>query len=204
MDCETLVQGEHKLVTERAKVKREIKEMRIREVRKIAVNLILKQQKNTQSKKIKELTKEQVLKRDDYECVLCNDKEDLQVHHFKPRLLRKNEYDGWRVTLCKYCHWYLHANPKYMIHHSNLVKSAMIKTNKGVYSYKGNKWGRRELSTQAIKKIIKLRIEGKTMREISRLVQHLDKSNRMKNVSIGVVHKIINRWMKNERNKNKY
>jgi len=74
---------------------------------------------------------------------------------------------------------------------SQRVKAAMRTTKKGVYSYKGNKWGRRELSTQAIKKIINLRKQGKTMREISNLVQYSDRSNHMKNVSIGVVHKIL-------------
>jgi hypothetical protein len=28
------------------------------------------------------------------------------------------------VTLCRYCHWYLHANPKFRINISNLVKEA--------------------------------------------------------------------------------
>ncbi len=182
---------------EREEVKNKIKGMRIREVRKLAINLILKQQKHTRGRKIRGLTKEQVLKRDNNECILCNDKEDLQVHHFKPKLLRKDEKDGIRVTLCKYCHWYLHANPKYTIHSSNLIKAAMRKTNEGVYSYKGNKWGRRHIEVGD--KILRLRATGKTMREIQEEVFYWDKDNHKKFVSIGYIHKILE---KNKEGKN--
>ena len=74
---------------------------------------------------------------------------------------------------------------------SQRVKAAIRMKEDGAYSYNGKKWGRKEISSQAINKIIALHQEGKTMREICSLVQHTDKNNQMKNVSLGLVHKII-------------
>ncbi len=173
---------------ERQEAQQKVKRMKIREVRRLAVNSILKKQNNNKIKK-RILSRKQILERDKNKCVLCDDREDLQIHHFKPKLLRKNETDGIRVTLCRYCHWYLHANPKYTIHHTDLIKSAMRKTNEGVYSYKGNKWGRRHIEVGD--KILRLRNKGKTMREIQQEVFYWDKNNDKKFVSIGYVHKIL-------------
>ena len=74
---------------------------------------------------------------------------------------------------------------------SQRVKAAMRIKDDGVYSYKGNKWGRKEISTQAIKKVLQLRKEGKSIREIAQLVEYSDKGNHMKNISKSLVHKII-------------
>lgn len=74
---------------------------------------------------------------------------------------------------------------------SKRVKAAMRHTPNGAYSYKGKKWGRKELSTQAINKILELRQQGKSMRNICKEVQYADRNNKMKNVSIGVVHKVL-------------
>lgn len=74
---------------------------------------------------------------------------------------------------------------------SKRVKASIRMKEDGAYSYKGNKWGRKELSTQAINKILELRKQGKSIRAICNEVQYSDKSNNMKNVSIAVVHKII-------------
>ena len=71
------------------------------------------------------------------------------------------------------------------------IKAAMRVKPDGVYSYKGNKWGRKELSTQAINKIIKYREEGKSMREITQLVTYSDSTNNTHHVSLGVVHKVL-------------
>ena len=74
---------------------------------------------------------------------------------------------------------------------SKRVRSAMRERKEGVYSYKGNKWGRRELSTQVIKKVLELRNQGKSIREISKEVKHSDKNNNMVNISRSAVHKIV-------------
>lgn len=74
---------------------------------------------------------------------------------------------------------------------SERIKAAIRIKEDGAYSYKGNKWGRKKISMQALKKILKLKKEGKTIREIAKSVQYSDKNNHMKNVSIGLVHKTI-------------
>lgn len=75
---------------------------------------------------------------------------------------------------------------------SERVKSAVRRClGKETTSYKGNKWGRKQLSTQAKNKIIEAYKNGFSIRKIANMVQHSDKNNQMKNVSIGVVHKVL-------------
>jgi len=71
------------------------------------------------------------------------------------------------------------------------VKSAIRHRNGKTISYKGNKWGRKGLPKQTKDKIIQLREEGKTIREISQLVKTTDKNKNMVSVSKSVVHKIL-------------
>ena len=58
---------------------------------------------------------------------------------------------------------------------SNRVKMAVRRTENGsTVSYKGVKWGRKPLSKQVISKINELRTEGKSVREIAKLVHVYD------------------------------
>ena len=85
---------------------------------------------------------------------------------------------------------------------SDRVKLAVRKESGTTKSYKGNKWGRKLLKVD--KEIIELREKGKTMREICNEVFYWDSNNHKKNVSVGYVHKILNRriiGMKNLRDK---
>ena len=72
---------------------------------------------------------------------------------------------------------------------SDRVKLAVRKVDGMTKSYKGKKWGRKELKLD--KEIIELYNKGKTMMEISKEVFYWDKNNHKKFVSIGAVHKII-------------
>lgn len=74
---------------------------------------------------------------------------------------------------------------------SERVKAAVKEKNGVTLSYKGNKWGRKTLPTQAVNKIINLRNEGNSIPEISRLVTYADKNNNPKNPSVGVIHKLL-------------
>ena len=74
---------------------------------------------------------------------------------------------------------------------SNRVKLAIRKTNKGTISHKGNKWGRKPLSKQIISKIKELHHEGKSIREISKLVLVYDSNNNGRLISKSAVHKTI-------------
>jgi DNA invertase Pin-like site-specific DNA recombinase len=74
---------------------------------------------------------------------------------------------------------------------SERVKLA-VRTDEGITkSYKGNKWGRKSMSSKADELIIKLSNEGKTMRDITKEVYYWDKAHHKKFVSLGYVHKII-------------
>ena len=72
------------------------------------------------------------------------------------------------------------------------VRNAVRKTTgKRTLSYKGNIWGRKRLSKKVINQIVELRLQGKSIREISREVIYYDKNNHPKNVSVAGVHKIL-------------
>ena len=75
---------------------------------------------------------------------------------------------------------------------SERVKLAVVKQEgKPTKSYKGNRWGRKPISTQAINKILELQKQGLSIRQIASQVTYTDKNNNIKNVSRSVVHKII-------------
>jgi len=78
---------------------------------------------------------------------------------------------------------------------SNRVKLAVRKEEgKITKSYKGNKWGRKSISTQAINKVLNLKKENPeiTMRQIAAQVTYAGKNNNTKNISLALVHKILN------------
>ena len=60
-----------------------------------------------------------------------------------------------------------------------------------IFSYNGNRWGRKELNLD--KKIITLCDKGKTYRQITEEVFYWDKNNHKKLVSIKYVHKVISK-----------
>ena len=74
---------------------------------------------------------------------------------------------------------------------SDRTKLSIIKDKGITKSYKGNKWGRKELPDKLKEDILKLRAEGRTIREIAKELYYWDKSNNKKFVSIAYVHKII-------------
>lgn len=75
---------------------------------------------------------------------------------------------------------------------SDRVKIATRKKGDKTYSYKGNKWGRKTISSQKKNKIKVLRDEGKSIRDISNELE----------LSIGVVHKYITQITKGKNNLN--
>jgi hypothetical protein len=76
---------------------------------------------------------------------------------------------------------------------SERVKLAVRKESGVTKSYKGNKWGRKSISKQAINKVLNLRKENQniSLRDISKQVTYAGKNNTVKNISIGLVHKIL-------------
>lgn len=75
---------------------------------------------------------------------------------------------------------------------SERVKNAVRrKEGKPTESYKGRKWGRKPISNSVILEVLKLRKQGKTLREIAGQVHYWDKSNHQRPVSLALVHKII-------------
>lgn len=72
------------------------------------------------------------------------------------------------------------------------VRASMRKREDGkIISYKGNIWGRKDVGEKAIKDIINLYEQGKNYREICQEVYYWDRNNHKKNVSIGLVHKVL-------------
>lgn len=84
---------------------------------------------------------------------------------------------------------------------SERVKLAVRKEKGITKSYKGSKWGRKSMSTQAINKILILRKEGKSMREIAKEVTYTGKNNKIRNVSLACVHKVLLENKENEQGK---
>jgi DNA invertase Pin-like site-specific DNA recombinase len=72
------------------------------------------------------------------------------------------------------------------------IKNAIRRSNTGkTKSHKGNTWGRKPLTKQILKKVVKYRNEGKSIREIASLVFIYDSSNNGKNISKSSVQKIL-------------
>jgi len=71
------------------------------------------------------------------------------------------------------------------------VKMAVVRKEKGTFSYKGNKWGRKPFPKQTIGRVLDLHRQNKSIREIATLVYVYDKNNNAKKISKSAVHKII-------------
>jgi len=71
-----------------------------------------KEKRRTLSKKIKE----EILKRDNYSCVVCRELKDLEIHHIMAimgsSIKELDDHDNL-VTLCKECHYLAHKGDYY-------------------------------------------------------------------------------------------
>ncbi len=76
---------------------------------------------------------------------------------------------------------------------SERVRLAVRKKDGVTKSYKGNKWGRKNLSKQTIAKVLQLKKDNPkiSIREIASQVIYYDKHNNAKNISRSAVHKIL-------------
>ena len=76
---------------------------------------------------------------------------------------------------------------------SERVRLAVRKGKGTTKSYKGNKWGRKALTTQTINKVLNLKKNNPEMsiRDISKQVVHYDSNKNAKQLSRSAVHKII-------------
>ena len=74
---------------------------------------------------------------------------------------------------------------------SKRVKMAVRRTTAGTVSYKGTKWGRKELPKQTKDKVISLHQSGKSIREIASVVNIYDANNNARKISKSCVHKLV-------------
>lgn len=74
---------------------------------------------------------------------------------------------------------------------SQRVRLSVVKDGRVTKSYKGNKWGRKPLDQKIISAILEASSSGKSITEICKTITYWDSNNREKNVSRGVVHKIL-------------
>jgi len=73
---------------------------------------------------------------------------------------------------------------------SERVKLAVVRKGGKTFSYKGNRWGRKSYPPQTVRRVLELREQGLSIREIQKeVVIHLNGKTR--NISRGGVHKII-------------
>lgn len=85
---------------------------------------------------------------------------------------------------------------------SERVKLSIVKEEgKKTISYKGNKWGRKNLSQETKQAIVELYKQNKTYSQICSEVFYWDKSRNKKYVSRGVVHKIISQFKQANKSK---
>lgn len=71
------------------------------------------------------------------------------------------------------------------------IKMAVKKKESGTFSYKGNKWGRKGFPRQTINRVMELYMEGRSMREIAKLVKVYDQHKNERPISKSAVHKIV-------------
>lgn len=85
---------------------------------------------------------------------------------------------------------------------SQRVKAAIREKDGVRVSYKGNKWGRKEIPITAQNEIIRLSDLGFTLRSIAAQITYTDSNNHPRHPSLGVVHKTIleNRTKKDSQN----
>lgn len=78
-------------------------------------------------------------------------------------------------------------------HKSDRVKMSVNKKDGITISHKGNKWGRKQISQQAIIKVLAIKKDNPniSLRDIAKQVLITDKNNNMKPISKSVVHKIL-------------
>jgi len=74
---------------------------------------------------------------------------------------------------------------------SERVKLAIRHKNGRTVSYKGNRWGRKQLPKQTRDRIIQMHNEGLSMRKITLEIKTYDKNGNAKKISLGTVHKTI-------------
>ncbi len=134
-----------------------------------------------------------ILQRDNNKCRFCGDNENLCIHHITPKALGGDNHEYNLLTLCKLCHIFLHCNPVQRINKSELIKSKMVKVDGNTFSINGKRWGRKSLrlKKKLSENIIRLKKEGKNIREICNEVYYWDTSNHKKFVSVGYVHKLL-------------
>jgi DNA invertase Pin-like site-specific DNA recombinase len=86
---------------------------------------------------------------------------------------------------------------------SERIKNAVKKKGDRTISYKGNIWGRKSLPKQTKDRIIKLYLEGKSIRKIAEEVKTTDKNKNQKNVSRSAVHKTIQKYLQEKGSNNR-
>lgn len=74
---------------------------------------------------------------------------------------------------------------------SQRVLLSINKTDNGTFSKYGNKWGRKGLSTQVKNKVLKLKKDGLSVREIAERVIYYDSTRNERKLSKSAVHKIL-------------
>lgn len=75
--------------------------------------------------------RKKILKRDDYQCVLCKSTEDLEVHHMKALYYKGKSTEENLITLCSECHRYapeesIEENQRYLQERNKNIYERMM------------------------------------------------------------------------------
>jgi DNA invertase Pin-like site-specific DNA recombinase len=74
---------------------------------------------------------------------------------------------------------------------SNRVKNAIVKSKKGTFSYKGNRWGRKPFPKQTVDRVLELAKTGLSIREIAKQIVAYEKNGTRKKMGKSTVQKIL-------------
>lgn len=122
---------------------------------------------------------------------------DCKLHSVKDAWLESINIDG---PLGKTIQEFLLGLVGSLAELESLRKSERVKM--AFQSHQGKKWGRKKLSKKTEEEILNLYEQERSYREICKEVYYWDSNNHKKNVSMGVVHKIIAEFkLKNNRNR---
>ena len=72
-------------------------------------------------------TRETILKRDNYTCRLCGDKEEEEfTHHLTPTANGGRDDISNYITVCESCHMFMHCNPKLIMRRNKRHREATM------------------------------------------------------------------------------
>lgn len=75
------------------------------------------------------LSRKKIKERDLNKCRLCGSEDkDLEIHHLTPKSIGGSNYQHNLITLCKPCHYFMHANPMIILKQREKISQKIKKS----------------------------------------------------------------------------